>query len=88
MYCQNCGKHLEEGASFCDQCGRAALDTYQHPQQMQQPLEVRVIQEKPKETTSEKAASWFWSAVGVFVILFILSQLFGGGCVFRILLGE
>ena len=61
-YCSNCGKELQDGASFCSNCGTAAI---------QEPKPEAFIVEEPKKAPVEEKAN-----VGLCILSFII-PLFG-----------
>lgn len=77
MYCQNCGKKLNEGVNFCDQCGKSLLsDTNNNNQQrnltLWQDIKAFIIKHK-------KGIATLFIVVAVFFIVCSVTDLVQSG---------
>lgn len=73
MYCQKCGKQIEEGSRFCPYCGSKNMSEPEQEREKQQPAPVK----KEKKERKKRKAPVMIIAI---VVLFILGiSIFSGG---------
>ncbi|PKM72822.1 MAG: hypothetical protein CVU91_07285 [Firmicutes bacterium HGW-Firmicutes-16] len=68
MFCQNCGKQIPEGSTFCTECGASLVATVQ-PMQFSTPP----IAAKPK-----KKKTALWIILGIVALIIIIAIATGG----------
>ncbi len=66
MYCQNCGKQIPDGSTFCTECGASQVATSQ-PMQFSAPP----IATKPKK--KKKTALWIILGIVAFIVIIAIA---------------
>lgn len=73
MYCQKCGKQIEEGSRFCPYCGSKNMSEPEQEREKQQPAPVK---KEKKERKKRKAPVMI---IAVVVLLILGISIFSGG---------